>query len=535
MKVARNSTAPQAHRPPHRPLRAKQRARPRHASCRSAKFEPQVCVILGLQWGDEGKGKIVDVLSKQYDLVARAQGGSNAGHTIYDDAGTKYKLHLVPSGILAERALCIIGNGVVVSLPGLLDEIRSLEEKGIHDVKERLVISDRAHILLDMHMKVDGLREAELSGKGIGTTKRGIGPAYASKALRNGLRICDLRDADIFEEKLRRIVDDAVARWGDDLTVNYTLEVTKYADIAKTILPMMRDTVELVNDAVEDGKRVLVEGANATMLDVDFGTYPFVTSSNPSIGGVCAGLGLAPRHFGAVIGVAKAYCTRVGSGPFPTEVFGQLAEDLRERGAEYGTTTGRPRRVGWLDLVALRYACRINGTTHLNLTKLDVLSDLDEVPLGVAYKVQGLHQKKASVPADWNTLQARLWLRLLPSCGALACDTRPHAWASWHLHNQCMHVGWLAGSCAACTGFACTRVPWCDCCRLHMPHTVLPRRLSCKTTAAYDTQLRCRSWRSSLRACQAGSKTLAACARLKSCQSRRSDSAPAWKSSWACT
>ena len=367
-------------------------------------------MVLGTQWGDEGKGKIVDILAKQYDIVARAQGGSNAGHTIYNDEGKQFKLHLIPSGILNEKTQCVIGNGVVVNLPGLLDEIQGLEEKGIYDVKERVVVSDRAHILLEMHMEVDGLREKETSGRSIGTTKRGIGPAYASKAIRNGLRICDLRDANIFEEKLRRIIDDARARWGDELDVNMTLEVSKYATIAKTILPMMRDTVSLVNDAIDGGRRVLIEGANATMLDVDFGTYPFVTSSNPSIGGILTGLGVAPQKIGAIIGVAKAYSTRVGSGPYPTEVFGQLAEDLREKGGEYGTTTGRPRRVGWLDIVALRYATRINGLTHLNLTKLDVLSDLDEIPVGVKYQLGGADVAVNSFPAEWNTVQVRTCL-----------------------------------------------------------------------------------------------------------------------------
>ena len=370
-------------------------------------FDEQVAVVLGTQWGDEGKGKIVDILAKQYDIVARAQGGSNAGHTIYNDEGKQFKLHLIPSGILNEKTQCVIGNGVVVNLPGLLDEIQGLEENGIYDVKERVVVSDRAHILLEMHMEVDGLREKETSGRSIGTTKRGIGPAYASKAIRNGLRICDLRDANIFEEKLRRIIDDARARWGDELDVNMTLEVSKYATIAKTILPMMRDTVSLVNDAIDGGRRVLIEGANATMLDVDFGTYPFVTSSNPSIGGILTGLGVAPQKIGAIIGVAKAYSTRVGSGPYPTEVFGQLAEDLREKGGEYGTTTGRPRRVGWLDIVALRYATRINGLTHLNLTKLDVLSDLDEIPVGVKYQLGGADVAVNSFPAEWNTVQVR--------------------------------------------------------------------------------------------------------------------------------
>jgi adenylosuccinate synthase len=373
-------------------------------------------VVLGTQWGDEGKGKLVDILAKQYDIVARAQGGANAGHTIYDDDGTKHKLHLIPSGILNPRAKCVIGNGVVVNLPGLLEEIETLESKGLTNVKKRIFISERAHMLLEMHMEVDALREKEISGRSIGTTKRGIGPAYASKAIRNGLRVCDLRDADIFEEKLRRIIDDARARWGDDLDVNTTIEASKYATIAKTILPMMRDTIALVNDAVDEGQRMLIEGANATMLDVDFGTYPFVTSSNPSIGGIITGLGIAPQKIGSIIGVAKAYSTRVGSGPYPTEIFGQLADDLRETGAEFGTTTNRPRRMGWLDMVALRYAVRINGLTHLNLTKLDVLSDLDEIPIGVAYRLTGGDEVIDTFPADWNTVQARPQPQLPLSC-----------------------------------------------------------------------------------------------------------------------
>jgi adenylosuccinate synthase len=375
--------------------------------CRSTtnRFDPQVIAVLGLQWGDEGKGKLVDVLAKQYDIVARAQGGSNAGHTIYDDAGNKYALHLVPSGILNAGTRCVIGNGVVVHLPSLMEEIDELTTRGIVDAKERIILSDRAHLLFDLHKEIDGLQEGDMQDKKIGTTKRGNGPAYASKATRNGLRVCDLRCAGVFEEKLQRLVTDAQKRWGDSLSTDVSSEVARYANLSNTFLPMVADTVDYMNTAVEDGKRVLVEGANGTMLDLDFGTYPFVTSSNPSIGGVVTGLGLAPNKYGAIIGVAKAYSTRVGSGPYPTEIHGQLADNLRRVGAEYGTTTGRPRRVGWLDLVALRYACRLNGVTHLNLTKLDVLSELDVIPIGVSYNLPGGAEATATVPADSKVLE----------------------------------------------------------------------------------------------------------------------------------
>lgn len=353
----------------------------------SDEFDPQVCVVLGTQWGDEGKGKLVDVLAQEYGIVARAQGGANAGHTIYDLEGNKYKLHLIPSGILNPAAICVVGNGVVVHLPGIFDEIKGLEERGVK-VQGRLVISDRAHLLFDMHKEIDGLREAELSGTGkqIGTTKRGIGPAYSSKATRNGIRVGDLVDMDQFAEKLRKLALDGQRRF-EDFEYDVEAEIELYKEIAKTVAPYVTDTVHYINDQYKAGKKILIEGANATLLDVDFGTYPFVTSSNPSIGGVLTGLGMAPTKLGAIIGVVKAYTTRVGEGPYPTELFGDLAEELREIGAEYGTTTGRPRRIGWLDLVALQYAADINGLTHINITKLDVLSELDEIKVGVAYKL----------------------------------------------------------------------------------------------------------------------------------------------------
>ncbi|KAK9914823.1 hypothetical protein WJX75_001005 [Coccomyxa subellipsoidea] len=364
---------------------------PPQAVCASAaqdgRLDAQVAVVLGTQWGDEGKGKLVDILAQQYDIVARAQGGANAGHTIYDSEGNKYKLHLVPSGILNQNAQCVVGNGVVIHLPSLFEEIATLKEQGV-STEGRLVVSDRAHLLFDLHKEIDGLREAELAGKQIGTTKRGIGPAYASKATRNGIRVGELRDLDAFAAKLRVLALDGQKRF-QGFEYDVEADIVRYKEIAKQVLPFVGDTVELVNDAWEAGKRILVEGANATMLDLDFGTYPFVTSSNPSIGGVASGLGLAPTNFQAIIGVAKAYTTRVGAGPYPTEIFGDLAEDIRRIGAEYGTTTGRPRRVGWLDIPALKYATRINGLTHINLTKLDVLSELETIRLGVGYKLNG--------------------------------------------------------------------------------------------------------------------------------------------------
>eukprot|EP00230_Micromonas_polaris_P000938 CAMPEP_0119212130 /NCGR_PEP_ID=MMETSP1327-20130426/3529_1 /TAXON_ID=38833 /ORGANISM="Micromonas pusilla, Strain RCC2306" /LENGTH=477 /DNA_ID=CAMNT_0007209317 /DNA_START=86 /DNA_END=1519 /DNA_ORIENTATION=- len=361
-----------------------------------------VCAVLGSQWGDEGKGKLVDILAHEYDMVTRCQGGANAGHTIYDDNGVKYALHLVPSGILNPECLCVVGNGVVVHIPSMFNELEALEKAGVKVTPDRLVISDRAHMLFDLHKEVDGLREEELSGNKIGTTKRGIGPAYASKATRNGVRVGDIRNPIKFAEGLRALAKDAAARF-PNFEYDVEAEIEMYKVFAEKVTPYIQDTVALVNKEHKAGKRVLVEGANATMLDLDFGTYPFVTSSNPSLGGVCAGLGLAPNKFETVIGVAKAYTTRVGSGPYPTELFGDLADELREKGFEYGTTTGRPRRIGWLDIVALNYASMINGFTHINLTKLDVLSGLAELKVGVAYKLPN-GEVTTDFPSDTDTV-----------------------------------------------------------------------------------------------------------------------------------
>ncbi|KAJ4980291.1 hypothetical protein NE237_031128 [Protea cynaroides] len=365
----------------------------------------QVSGVLGSQWGDEGKGKLVDILAGHFDIVARCQGGANAGHTIYNSEGKKFALHLVPSGILNEETLCVIGNGVVVHLPGLFKEIEGLESNGV-SCKGRMLVSDRAHLLFDFHQEIDGLREHELGNLFIGTTKRGIGPCYSSKVIRNGIRVCDLRHMDTFPQKLDLLLADAASRFqGFDYGPNVLREeVDRYKRFAERLEPYIADTVHFVNESISQKKKILVEGGQATMLDIDFGTYPFVTSSSPSAGGICTGLGIAPGVLGDLIGVVKAYTTRVGSGPFPTEILGTDGDFLRLKGKEFGTTTNRPRRCGWLDLVALKYCCLINGFSSLNLTKLDVLSDLKEIKLGVGYRLADGTPIK-SFPADLRVLE----------------------------------------------------------------------------------------------------------------------------------
>ncbi|KAM3363168.1 adenylosuccinate synthetase 2, chloroplastic [Capsicum galapagoense] len=349
----------------------------------------QVSGVLGCQWGDEGKGKLVDMLARHFDIVARCQGGANAGHTIYNSEGKKFLLHLVPSGILNEGTTCVIGNGVVVHLPGLFKEIDGLESNGV-SCQGRILVSDRAHLLFDFHQEIDGLREAELAKSFIGTTKRGIGPCYSSKVIRNGIRVSDLRHMGTFSRKLDLLISDAAARFpdfkygGPDMLKE---EVERYKKFAERLEPFVTDTVHFINDAISQKKKILVEGGQATMLDIDFGTYPFVTSSSSVAGGICTGLGIAPRVVGDLVGVVKAYTTRVGSGPFPTEITGKVGDFLRSAGQEFGNITGRPRRCGWLDIVAVRYCCQINGFASLNLSKLDLLSDLSKIQLGVTYRL----------------------------------------------------------------------------------------------------------------------------------------------------
>lgn len=358
-----------------------------------------VSLIVGAQWGDEGKGKIVDLLATKADIVARYQGGANAGHTIVID-GKQYVLHLIPSGILTDNVKCIIGNGVVIDPVALMKEIEMLKDHGI-DVSGRLFISHKAHLIMPYHKLIDQVREKSSSEKAIGTTGRGIGPAYIDKAKRSGIRIVDLLDRVEFEKKLR----SSLAEYNEILTkiyseteINVEELIETYLEFDKLIDPYVTDTTLLINEAIKEGKKVIVEGAQGALLDLDHGTYPFVTSSNPTSGGACTGLGIPPTKIDKIIGIVKAYSTRVGNGPFPTELLNEIGEKLRKEGNEFGATTGRPRRCGWLDLVALKYSVMINGITDIALTKLDVLDTFEELNVCVGYSING--KKLKSFPAD---------------------------------------------------------------------------------------------------------------------------------------
>jgi adenylosuccinate synthase len=330
-------------------------------------------------------------------------GGSNAGHTIVVD-GVKYKFHLLPSGILNPKAVCIVGNGVVVHLPSFLNELDSLAGHGV-EYAGRVFVSDRAHIVFDFHQQVDGKHEDRLGRHKLGTTKKGIGPAYSSKIQRNGLRVGDLQDFEYFERRFRELADYHIRAY-PGLEIDVEAQLEYYRNIAARVQDITIDTIALTNQQYEEGKRILVEGANATMLDIDFGTYPFVTSSNPSVGSVLTGLGVSPRKLRGIYGTVKAYCTRVGQGPFPTELpitqKGGAGMHMSQVGAEYGTTTGRARRCGWLDIPQLRYSTMINGFTAVNLTKIDVLTGLEHVMIGKAYKYKG--KDLASMPASLEVL-----------------------------------------------------------------------------------------------------------------------------------
>lgn len=360
----------------------------RSCPSKKTKMENKVTVVLGAQWGDEGKGKVVDLLAVDSDIVCRCQGGNNAGHTVVVD-GKEFDFHLLPSGIINQKCTSVIGNGVVIHLPGLFEELKKNELKGMKGCEGRLVISDRAHLVFDIHQQVDGLQEAEKGKNSLGTTKKGIGPAYSAKATRNGIRIGDLLgDFSLFEDKYRTLVA-SYKRMFPALELNIDSELSKYRAFADLVRPMVKDTVSYLHREIGSGRKVLVEGANAAMLDIDFGTYPYVTSSNCSIGGVLTGLGLPPNVIGNVLGVVKAYTTRVGDGPFPTELHDETGQLLQERGHEVGVTTRRVRRCGWLDLVVVRYTAMVNGYTSLCLTKLDILDTLKEIKVGVAYKLNG--------------------------------------------------------------------------------------------------------------------------------------------------
>ena len=355
--------------------------------------------VLGAQWGDEGKGKIVDLLTPRFDIVARYQGGHNAGHTVYVD-GTKFILRLIPSGILHPAITCVIGNGVVVDPQALLAEVDELTRQGI-EVGNRIVISDKAHLILPYHRDLDLLSEARRGERKIGTTSRGIGPAYEDKIARRGIRAGDLADTQALEDDVR---DNVMARnrLVQETTMDWRAVLDRLLADGSRIRPWVRDVSLMLSEAIRDGKSILFEGAQGTLLDIDHGTYPFVTSSNASIGGVCTGLGIGPRLIGGVLGVAKAYTTRVGEGPLPTELLGAAGNRLRETGHEYGAVTGRPRRCGWYDAVVVRYSVRINGLDALALTKLDVLDGLDEIGICTAYRCQG--QTLTELPSDFVRL-----------------------------------------------------------------------------------------------------------------------------------
>jgi len=363
-----------------------------------------VNIIIGSQWGDEGKGKIVDLLSKNADVVARYQGGANAGHSIVLQ-GDKYILHLIPSGILHPQTTCIIGNGVVVDPGVLLDEIQFLESKGIN-ISGRLLISHRAHLIMPYHKLLDQAQE-DLSAEGkIGTTGRGIGPAYVDKVNRTGIRIVDLLDKDILTHKIQlninqknQILEKIYKR--DRLDVAAITQ--EYLSFDKKMDEYIADISIYMEQAIRDRKNILIEGAQGTLLDIDFGTYPYVTSSNPISGGACTGLGIGPTRIDRVIGIIKAYTTRVGHGPFPTEFSGEMSNRMRELGDEYGATTGRPRRCGWFDAVIANYAARINGLDCFALTKLDVLDTLAEIKICTAYRFD--ERPITNFPADLRTLK----------------------------------------------------------------------------------------------------------------------------------
>ena len=352
-------------------------------------------VVVGTQWGDEGKGKLTDLLAKEMRLVVRYQGGHNAGHTIVVD-GETFALQLVPSGVLYPHTVPLIGNGVVVDPAVLIAECEMLSRRGI-DVS-RLVVSGNAHLIMPYHYELDRMTERYLGQNKLGTTKRGIGPAYADKAARIGLRVQDLLDKRIFRQKLDVVLREKnaiLSRVYNRLPLDAGEIAARYLDeLAPVIAPMIGDTVGLVHEALAAGEQVMLEGAQATFLDVDHGTYPFVTSSNPTAGGACTGSGVGPRDINRVVGIVKAYVTRVGSGPFPTEVTGETADVLVERGHEFGTNTGRRRRPGWLDLVMLRHAVRLNSISELAVTKLDVLSAFDTIKVCVAYESEGTRHEQ---------------------------------------------------------------------------------------------------------------------------------------------
>lgn len=340
-------------------------------------------LIVGIQWGDEGKGKMVDLLARNYDYVVRYQGGHNAGHTIVVD-GKKYALHLIPSGVLYPQCKNIIGNGVVISPSALIEEMEQFKEM-YGGLQGRLFISTKAHLILPYHEMLDKLSEQQAK-QAIGTTCKGIGPAYTDKVSRKGIRIEELKDTNTLAKKVLEKLEELASRgFKTEIPTLESLE-RELESYAKVLLPFLANTTNMLWQAMDKGEKILCEGAQGSMLDIDFGTYPFVTSSTTISAGACSGTGIAPRELGEVIGIIKAYCTRVGNGPFPTEETGNIGENLRNKGSEFGVTTGRARRCGWLDAMAVKYACRLNGASALAMMKLDVLDGFEEIKVCIAYE-----------------------------------------------------------------------------------------------------------------------------------------------------
>lgn len=346
-------------------------------------------LVVGTQWGDEGKGKIIDLLAASFDIVARYQGGHNAGHTVYVK-GKKIVLHLIPSGILHKGKICVIGNGVVVHPKAFLEELQALKELGVN-IDDHIVVSKNAHLILPYHAQVEKISEEKRGSKKIGTTNRGIGPCYEDKAARRGIRAGDLLDLSILKEKIKENIEEKSIYLDTHKRPRLDpIEIfEEYKSYASQIRKYIKDVSLFLNKKIEERKSILFEGAQGTLLDVDHGTYPYVTSSNSTAGGVCTGLGIGPDKIDAALGVTKAYTTRVGEGPFPTEIFDEKGKLLLDRGNEFGATTGRPRRCGWFDSLAVSYACRVNGIQKIALTKPDVMDELDEIMVCVGYKYKG--------------------------------------------------------------------------------------------------------------------------------------------------
>jgi adenylosuccinate synthase len=387
----------------------------------------QGVVVVGVQWGDEGKGKVVDALAERFDIVARYQGGANAGHTVVIN-GKKFILQLIPTGILRPEKIAVLGNGVVVDPLALVDELATIEKAGVN-ADGRLLVSDRAHLILPYHRAYELAAEQARGAGRLGTTAKGIGPSYEDKAGRRGLRAADLRDPETFRRKATEVLAEkncqAATLFGS-APLNPADVVERYLETASHLVPRLVDTSAYLNTEMDRGKRVLFEGAQGTLLDLDHGTYPFVTSSSAAAGGACTGTGVGPTRITAVVGVSKAYATRVGSGPFPTEASGPESEKLRERGGEYGAVTGRPRRCGWFDVPAARYSARLNHLSSLVITKLDILDHLAEIPVGMEYEFEG--RTFADFPPEIAFLErAKVCYRVLPGWQQSTFGLRDHS------------------------------------------------------------------------------------------------------------